>query len=390
MPAYNVSPPKPALLVFVDIIDSSVYSSILGITKFAEKVLSFQELFEQLGKCYFNDKPYFADKIDSLCRVESRGDEGTVFVVDPRQSGAELVHRAVKFAFELKARLKILNLRETDLPPTEMRIAVGIHFGEVALVTTLHKRKGIYRNLIDGIVGYSINYAKRVESSSRTGSLSQVFLSKVATDLLSRSPIAFYRHEVPLRGIQANQEVYEVRSAFLDGIPLSRSDGAGAVSNEEFITYFANGFTESQFIDEPWLKSFVLSVLDSRRDACQGTASAKAYSDRISRLAWHKPTEDDPIMVYWRARECEQDGKYSRAVTCLKSIIRDDPHFLHARIKLVDVCYRLLEVADKAPQEVVFVRDTAEELLEKYQDMLLENERKRLEGILRKTKGAGQ
>lgn len=56
MVAYSVSTPKPALLMFVDIIDSSVYSSILGITKFADKVLSFQRLFIELGKCYLGGK----------------------------------------------------------------------------------------------------------------------------------------------------------------------------------------------------------------------------------------------------------------------------------------------------------------------------------------------
>lgn len=389
MVTYSVSPPKPALLMFVDIIDSSVYSSILGITKFAEKVLSFQHLFVELGKCYFNDNPYFAERIDSLCQVESRGDEGFVFVVDPKQTGEKLVHCAVKFAFELKARLKILNQRETDLPPTEMKIAVGIHYGDVAVITTSHLKGGVYRSLIDRIMGYSINYAKRVESSSRMGGSSQVFLSREAANLLSYSPIVLCKYEASLKGIQSNDEVYEVRSAFLDDIPLSQCDGAGGISNEEFITCFTDDFTESQFIREPWLKSFVLSVLNSRKDACQGSALEKEYFDRISKLAWHKPTEGDPIMLYWRARECEGSGKYSRAVTCLKDILKDNPYFIHARIKLVDVCYQVLQAKDKVPQELIFVRDTAEELLEKYHGILLENEKKRLEDILKETKKSG-
>jgi hypothetical protein len=389
MVTYSVSTVKPALLMFVDIIDSSVYSSILGITKFAEKVLSFQRLFVDLGECYFNDKPYFAEKIDSLCQVESKGDEGLVFVVDPRQTGDELVHRAVKFAFELKARLKILNQRETDLPPTEMKIAVGIHYGEVAVITTSQLKDGVYRSLIDRIMGYSINYAKRVESSSRIGSFSQVFLSREAANLLSYSPVVLYKYEASLKGIQANDEVYEVTSTFLDEVPLAHCDGAGGISNEDFVTYFADDATESQFTREPWLKSFVLSVLNTMKDTYQGSTLEKGYFDKISRLAWHKLTENDPIMLYWRAQECEEAGKHSRAVACLKDILRDNPYFIPARIKLVDACYQMLQAKDKLPQEVIFVRDTAEELLEKYQGILLENERKRLNDILEKTKKSG-
>lgn len=103
MATYSVSSTAYALLMFVDIVDSSIYSSILGIEKFADKVLAFQELFRDLGRQYFWNKPYFSERIDSFCEVDSRGDEGLVFVVDPKQTGMELVNRAVKFALELKA-----------------------------------------------------------------------------------------------------------------------------------------------------------------------------------------------------------------------------------------------------------------------------------------------
>jgi len=384
MTAYSVSSTAYALLMFVDIVDSSVYSSILGIEKFAEKVLTFQELFRDLGRRYFNNRPYFDERVDSWCDVDSRGDEGLIFVVDPRQSGAELVHSAVKFALELKARLKILNLKEKekDLPPREMKIAAGIHYGEVAIITTSELKEDVYRKLINRIMGYSINYAKRVESSSRIGRFSQVFLSKEAADLLSYSPVVLSKYEASLKGIQSNDEVYEVRSAFLDEVPLLVADGAGGIDNEQFLRFFTEDFIEAEFLREPWLKSFALSVLNSRKEAVRGSASEKEYFDRISKMAWRKPTEDDPIMLYWRAQECENSGKYSRAVTCLRDILKEYPYFIQARIKIIEACYRMVEAKDKIPSEMIFVRDTAEELLEKYEGILLENEKKQLKEIL--------
>ncbi len=386
MKELSVSSTANALIVFADVVDSSVYSSILGIEKFADKVISFQKLFSDLGNQYFNDQPYFEDKVDSYCRVDSRGDEGSVFVVDPRQQRDALVYKAVQFALELKARLKILNKQEADMPPTEMRIGIGIHYGEVAIITTTTpESKGkeeVFRNLIDRIIGYSINYAKRVESSSRMGRFSQVFLSKEAADLLSYCPVVLCRHEASLKGIQANDEVYEIRSAFLSDVPLPTADGAGGIKNEDFFSYFTDDLNEAQFLREPWLKSLVLSMLASRESAAEDNTIKTVCRGRISEIAWRKPTENDPILLYWRALECQECGKYSRAVSCLREILREYPYFIFARIKTVEACHHMIKSNKKTPSEIIFVRDTAEELLERYKNILNATEILQLENIL--------
>jgi class 3 adenylate cyclase len=389
MTVYSASSKAAALLLFVDIVDSSVHSSFLGIEKFAEKVLRFQEVFHDLGHKYFYNKSYFNDKIDSLCNVDTRGDEGSVFVIDPRQEGAELISRAVKFTLELKARLKILlTLKEEDLPPKEMKLAAGIHYGEVALITSSEEKEGVYRKLIDRIMGYSINYAKRVESSSRIGGFSQVFLSKEAASLLSYSPIVLYKHESPLKGIGSREEVYEVRSTFLEELPASEADGVGGISNKEFIDYFIRNVNEFEFLREPWLKSFVLSILSSQQVANRGTPLEKDYFDKISKVAWCKPIEDDPIMLYWRARECETLGKYSRSVSYLKDILAKYPYFIHARIKIIDACFKMVKSEHKMSPDLVFVRDTAEEMLEKYKELLSAEEKDRIQQILKQIPSA--
>lgn len=387
MSVYSASSTANALLIFVDIIDSSVHSSILGILQFADKVLKFQELFRELGKKYFyiKNKASFDEKVDSLCDCESRGDEGFVFVVDPNQEGSDLVSRAIKFALELKARLKILNQGEVDQPPTEMKLAIGIHYGEVAVVTTSEQKAGIYRKLIDRIMGYSINYAKRIESCSRIGRFSQIFLSKEAAELLSYEPIALCKHESPLKGIASRDEVYEVRSVFLEKIPEEEADGAGGIRNNEFIDHFVKDFDESEFLREPWLKSFVLSLLAAQQEANKGNNLEQKYFEKISKIAWRKPIEDDPIMLYWRARECENTRKYSRALTYLKDLLAKYPYFFHARIKIIDACYKMIKSKERLSQDLIFVRDTAEELLERYKGLLSQAEKDRLGEILKQT-----
>jgi class 3 adenylate cyclase len=375
-----------ALLLFTDIVDSSVYSSILGIERFARHVMLFQSLFEELGNQYFRDKPSFEEQTVAWCQVASRGDEGIVFVVDPEEDGTELVSKAIRFAFELKARMKILHRKQEDVPPQEMKVAVGIHYGEVAVINRPKMINDMYRNPIDKILGYSINYAKRVESSSRVGRFSRVFLSKEAADLISYLPIALHKHEVPLKGIQPNEDVYEVRSAFLENVPIPAKDGAGEIEEEEFFRYLIKNLEEEDFLRDPWLKSFTVSVLSERRDTVKGTASERDYSEKIDEIAWGKLVEDDPILLYWRSRVCENEGKYSRAISCLKEIVGMYPYFIRARICLIDDCHQMIKRADKMSAEAIYVRDTAEELLEKYGGLLLDKEQQQLKEILEEIK----
>ena len=286
-----------ALLVFVDVVDSSVYSSMLGVENFAREVLSFQDLFCVLGNQYFKDKPSFEEKVRAWSEVGARGDEGFVFVIDPEQSSIELIDKAIRFAFELKTRIKIMHRNKKDPPPKEMEIAVGIHYGEVATINRLITTEHGQRRLIDKLLGYSINYAKRVETSSRVGRFSRVFLSKEAADLVSYLPIALYKHEVPLKGIKESEEVYEIRSVLLDGVPIKVSEGADIINEEAVIRYFKSEVGEEDFLRDSWLKSVTVSVLDERKDSVKGTALEKEYAERIDQIALGKLVEDDPILL---------------------------------------------------------------------------------------------
>jgi class 3 adenylate cyclase len=378
--------PVDALLIFTDIVDSSVYSSILGLKEYARQVLQFQRLFEQLANLYFPDQPYFKEPVDSWRRISSRGDEGLVFIVDRSEKTTDLVHKGVKFAFELKARLKWLNESKSkqEKAPKEMSIGVGIHYGQVVPIVKPRKKDGQTRSCIDKIIGYSINYAKRVEASSRAGKFSRVFLSKEAANLLAGFPIVLYKHIASLKGIQENEEVFEVRSAFFPGIPVPPGEKNDVLDNEKFLEYYTEKDNEKEFIREAWLKSFVLSVLDARKDQAKSNSLKKKYHDKIEKLAWVNPIEDDPILLFSRARECQYDKKFSRAAAIFKTIVGKFPDFLHARIKLVEACYDIIKSKDKVSAEIIFVRDTAEEFLEKYDSILSPDEQKKFEEILEK------
>ena len=61
---------------------------------------------------------------------------------------------------------------------------------------------------------------------------------------------------------------------------------------------------------------------------------------------------------------------------------------MFARIKLVEACYQIIKSKKKTASEEVFVRDTAEELLEQYAQILSDSEKKSLQSILEDLKGS--
>lgn len=330
----DISAPQNALIIFVDVIDSSIYSSIFGLDKYARKIDKFQKLFEELGKLYFCDKPYFKEPINALCQVSARGDEGQVFLVDPQQSGFELVYKSVKFVTELKARLKILNLKDEEgVPPQELKIAAGIHYDKVSLVMKTIEKNGNYRRIIDKIIGYTINYAKRVESISRIGNFSQIFLSKKAAELLFNSPIVLFKHTTSLKGISSSEDLFEINSTFLDDIPLIKDIEVGNTKYEEILDYCINYIGKSELEKEKWLNSFIISVLTTRLKSISGDTQKQDYSSIISKLAWKNPIESDPILLCFRAKECEDHKKYTRALSYYKLIMEKYPSFIYARVK---------------------------------------------------------
>lgn len=375
MEEYAVSQPKNALLIFVDIVDSSIYSTFLGPTEFAERVLEFQKLFEELGALYFPKINNYIP-INKYYNISSRGDEGLIFILDPEVEKNELVYKAIKFLFELKARFRINQLvsKKNDSPPKEIEIAAGVHYGEVVPITCNYFMGDRYRSKIEKLIGYSINYAKRIESSSRIGTDSKIFISKQVHSILKYYPLIFNKFTTHLKGIKKNEDVYEIKSAFLEDIPIKEKNN-NTVCYENIFNYFINEDNISIFANEPWCNSIIISILSNRHDNVKLKSLKKEYYHKINNVAWKEPNENDPILLFQRARDCTYEKKYTRAISYYKKIINMYPDFIHARIKLAEICYKSLKQNQKHSIEEIFVRDTIEEYLEKYSNILTAKEK---------------
>jgi class 3 adenylate cyclase len=351
------TPLRKALIIFADIIDSSVYSSIMGIEQYANELIGFQKNFEELANSYF-PKPY-------AVKVVAEGDEGVIFFIldeASQLSPSALIYKAIEFAYMLKATME-LTIQQQDNAPKKMHIGTGIHLGDVATILNKTHEAGETSEIteVEKILGYAINYAKRVESATRIGKYSKVFLSKTASTYLWEYPVVLEKYQHDLKGISQAEDVYEVRSAYF--MKLSLNFPVGKIDN--FLWKYISQAHNLDYINEPWLKGFVISVLDTVLGESRFDTIKEKYHDKRVELAWRNYSEDDPIVLMMRALDCEGKGYHTRRLSILEDVIRKYPSFIYAQIEFIRAISRILD--DKAiPSELVYARDIALELLEKY------------------------
>lgn len=358
-------PLNKALIIFSDIVDSSVYSSIMGIEQYGKELIRFQRNFEALANSYFPEV--------YAIRKFAEGDEGSVFYIldeGQQESPSNLIYRAIEFSFMLKATMELV-IQPEETSPKKMHIGTGIHLGDVATVLNTTKDIGETNNIaeVDKILGYSINYAKRVESASRIGSYSKVFVSKTASAYLWEHPVVLEKHKHDLKGISQAEDVFEVRSAYL--LNLSLEYAVERVDN--FLMRYVTEPHKLDFISEPWLKGFILSVLDAVIRDSKFISLKEKYGEKRYDLAWRYFADDDPIVLMMRANYYERNGPQTRRLSILKDVIENYPTFVYGQIEFVKAISKILD--DKTiSSEVVYARDIAIELLDKYGSALVVEE----------------
>jgi hypothetical protein len=371
MPRYDITVTENALLVFADIIESSKYSSTLGYIKYANRLIEFQRIFEEIGLKYF---PTVDDPTKKYSELKARGDEGLLFYLDNSIDKSELIYKAIEFIYEVKGRLKLFLISDEDPPAKGMKLGAGIHYGPVALVTRPDKdEKGKKRSIIDRLEGFSINFAKRIESASRSGNLSQIYVSKEAANIIKGQPIILEKHRVPLRGIEDNIDIYEVFSGFFPEIPIAGENH----DDERFVNYLNELADNPSTIDDKWLKALIVSTLFSRAKK----VPMHIYQRRLLSLVWNSPDEDDPVILFIRAYEYEKENSQTLRIEYLQKILNRFPMFTPAKIKLIDAYWKL---ASKEAERVerIFARDGANEYYRKFLTILTEDEKALFEKII--------
>lgn len=364
-----------ALLVFADIIDSSKFSAVLSYEAYKERVLDFQDSFRRLGDRYFQD---LSDPALEYRSVEARGDEGIAFAIYNDVSPERLVLLALDFVTHLKGYLRLTNAAQTGQEvvdaPSRIGIGAGIHIGKVATIDGLDKNG---RSIIQKIEGFEINKAKRVETSSRDGICSRIMLSEDACRFIEGASIAKRSLIVPMKGIAERVRVFEFEAGFLG----PRLDRVADERDAHLLEKVCELAEYPSLIDEQWLKSFVISLLDKVISDPEATSIRDRCRDLQQRFAWKNCNEDDPILLYVRARMAKESCCYTQQIRYLRDILQAHPTFLLARKEMVFACHEISKLKSVSAEKI-YARDLAAEFLERFDQLLSEEERNGYKRVL--------
>ena len=206
------------VILFADIVGCSEISNYEPLEKYNRILQQFKLLFEEITNKYKKGFHTSSNNIDFKSQI--RGNEGhlMIFRKDPEELNQDLwaddIDTAITIALDLKRRwlLSESNKEKINSGKQTSDIAVGIHFGQAWINKTGNNK---YQP-----EGYAINLTKRIESHSREGAFTHIYLSEAAYDKLSpltdKMPYTFdLPHLIKPKGIPTGINVFEVKHHFL-------------------------------------------------------------------------------------------------------------------------------------------------------------------------------
>jgi class 3 adenylate cyclase len=206
------------VILFADIVGCSEISNYEPLEKYNKILRQFRSLFEEITNKYKKEFYASSNNIDFQSHV--RGNEGhlMIFRKSPEEENPDLwaedIDTAITIALDLKRRwlLSESNKEKINSGKQTSDIAVGIHFGQAWINKTGDNK---YQP-----EGYAINLTKRIESHSREGAFTHIYLSEAAYDklylLTDETPYTFdLPHLIKPKGIPTGINVFEVKHHFL-------------------------------------------------------------------------------------------------------------------------------------------------------------------------------
>jgi class 3 adenylate cyclase len=207
--------PLETAVLFVDLVSSSDFASVLGLKEYARYIDSFEQLCRIQCEHFFRVAKKYDWKSDHVpFEVQFLGDELIVYMHTDKR------HRDVYQLLALAITLKCgwlgtaLNKERVAAGAPSAELAAGIHVGSVWAQRnpTGYKRRG-----------FTINVGKRVESASREGQNFRIYVSDPAMKRVNRqirNVLFSPRKIVQMKGVVVPVGVYEVMDSFIN--PASR------------------------------------------------------------------------------------------------------------------------------------------------------------------------
>lgn len=216
---------RNTVVLFADIIGASEISNHKTPKGYFKFVEDFQKIFRKVCRKYLEKwKPYASKK---YYLISARGDEGVLMIFPPADQSVldlgEDVDAALNIAFGLK-RQWLMSQENTkgriDAGLLPIDLGIGIHLGQTWVLEGRVAKHKHLNPLGCAPEGYAINLAKRIESHSRNGKYTNVFLSNAAHGAwttLTDENLFFFDEQQPIqaKGISQTIHVFEVKHHFL-------------------------------------------------------------------------------------------------------------------------------------------------------------------------------
>jgi class 3 adenylate cyclase len=203
--------PLETAVLFVDLVSSSDFASVLGLKEYARYIDSFEQLCRTQCEHFFKVARVHDWKCDHVpYEVQFLGDELIVYMhTDKRYRD---VYQLLALAITLKCGWlgTALNKERVLAGAPSAELAAGIHVGSVWAQRT---EKGYKRR------GFTINVGKRVESASREGQNFRIYVSDPAMKRVNRqirNVLFSPRKIVQMKGVVVPVGVYEVADSFIN------------------------------------------------------------------------------------------------------------------------------------------------------------------------------
>lgn len=306
--------PRDVAVLFVDLVDSSAFASVLGLREYAEFLHAFHRTC--LRQCAYFFETYLGGKYRAGEHYSAHiaGDE--LLVIMHTEKSYNDVYQLACLAVMLKAAWLAapLNLERIRHSTPAAELSAGLHHGPV---WARWNGSGYAYN------GYALNLTKRIEGLSRQGERYGILLSEPAfkqvhfrlRNLIFGPPLRF-----EAKGILGKVVVHELAYTFLN--PEKRLDPAFVEAVlpvvREIVTLSSQG---------SWVHDLYQAWNHGRHGGV--APEARALCERILR---HSP--DNPVALYHLAEAFRDEGDSATARVLLERLVSCWPQFGDGHLEL--------------------------------------------------------
>ncbi len=297
-------PPIYSAICFIDIRDSVLYAHALEDNTYGELLSAFHSVVQGVlreigGLVKMKSEPLLTKhKLKYLFEPRIAGDEAFFCITHNIESDPEYINGKEEEKEQLKTKreqmavyialIAVLKIRDRwflqgpmwkrlEQQKPVIDIAAGIHFGAITESKRTPFKGGPEEPTYEG---YSISYAKRVESVSRHGHYSNIAVSSEAYQMLRNTivgrsmlkqlvffkPISFTQQA--LKGIPSTERVYEIEfytrlkdMGFIDSDEKESNDSTINENEDAVFRGYVNAWKEHRMRKDFWLYNWMIEWL---------------------------------------------------------------------------------------------------------------------------------